>query len=405
MSTPIAPGRTSPPNAAALSAVARQFATLNVGKASKAAGDLLDASHGSTAALATASSAPSTSLPALDIPGSQGAFIIGAGPVAAAKPHSPASKAAIASAQVMDALHSLFPDAKVTISALQPSVNSRGAYRLDVNGTLYFVRDLAAEVGTPQPNDREAPSKDAFIRANGFTDQVASYGLGPKIVKTDDDARLRVTDFVRGAIVSEKQIHDPRILEAVLLAYAKLHVASQADERLPIDGEGIVASIDELVVRALDKNTDFARVTNAADLAREGARRLDGKTFLPALCHNYNQLATLFVDGEKIVLTDFDEASMHDPMRDLALFAFEAGFNMPGLNDLINMYYAGNPQAVELHRARAWLLMFHGRDYLFQSIGMRWHDPAKRDQRLVNTWRLVLEDRKLLHIAPPIGDA
>ena len=181
------------------------------------------------------------------------------------------------------------------------------------------------------------------------TRAAATLGIGPEVVDFVEPEGWLVTRFVEGRTPSPEELRDPRGLERVALALRRFH------ESAPIAG-----AFDSFRVVEAYRDTTLARggrVPPEFERAHAIAARIEdalaGARAAP--CHNDLLSANFLVDGERLVIVDWEYAGMGDAFFDLANFAVNHELGRAERADFLAFYRSGTPseedaRALELMR-------------------------------------------------------
>ena len=181
------------------------------------------------------------------------------------------------------------------------------------------------------------------------TRAAATLGIGPEVVDFVEPEGWLVTRFVEGRTLSPEELRDPRGLERVALALRRFH------ESAPIAGafdsfRVVEAYRDTTLARGGRVPPEFGR---AHAIAARIEDALAGARAAP--CHNDLLSANFLVDGERLVIVDWEYAGMGDAFFDLANFAVNHELGPAERADFLAFYRSGTPseedaRALELMR-------------------------------------------------------
>ena len=209
-----------------------------------------------------------------------------------------------------------------TITRLAAGLSGAGVYRVEAGGRT-FVLKVASE---------DEPAED-WRRRREIQEAAARAGVAPAVIHVDEARRAVTSAFVadQGFV---PRLFDPRSRAGAL---ALLGRTLRAVHDLPVP-----AGAAPLDVRALlgglwsGPLAGFAVPGFAAEAVRRvvAAPRPDGAR-APALCHNDPNPTNLALDGERLVLLDWDTAAPNDPLYDLAAVSVFLRLPDPSCAELI----------------------------------------------------------------------
>ncbi len=142
----------------------------------------------------------------------------------------------------------------------------------------------------------------------GVLETVAAAGIGPQVIWADPAAGVLVTAYIPGQVWSERNIHDPALLERLAQTLRRLHT-------LPATAPAFNPA------RAARRYAADIGTAAAEELAQQ-ATALAGQLLAPghpgALCHNDLVYMNL-IGFEPVRLIDWEYAAVGDPLFDLAI--------------------------------------------------------------------------------------
>jgi thiamine kinase-like enzyme len=180
------------------------------------------------------------------------------------------------------------------------------------------------------------------------TRAAAEAGIGPEVVDFVEPEGWLITRFVAGSIPPPETLREPAQLARVAAALRSFH------QRPPIPGRfDSLAVVEAYRDTALERGASLPDAYTAAhDLARRIAiSRADQP---PRPCHNDLLNSNFIVDGERLVIVDWEYAGMGDPFFDLANFSINHGLDPDGRAVLLAAYagdaHAEGLAAIDLQR-------------------------------------------------------
>lgn len=169
-------------------------------------------------------------------------------------------------------------------------------------------------------------------------DHVSQKALGPFPVVADPDRGILVTQYVEGHPWSENDLRDSRRILQLAGLLKRLHGLEPIGEPFALH----------------DKIERYARIVGTVEgrsIARAADQLLVGledPSSAKSLCHN--DLTCLnMIDGDQLMLIDWEYAAVGDPMFDLALIAEHHHFESNAAGTLLRAYY-GNVRGADVDR-------------------------------------------------------
>ena len=246
-------------------------------------------------------------------------------PAANVAPLSPSAAANLV--HTGETLSRLFGAQQVGLEPILGGQNCRGAYKIWIDDCIYFAKVL-----------HESVSEAAFANANVSTELAASRGFGPKLIKFDYQARVRVTDFVEGKQLNHQDMRDAQTCETVVRAFAEMHKAARTGVTEKIDGDKMRQALTHDLVMARKRFPQRAGIALAEQLGNAAIEWLDQKYFHVTMCHGDPQPGNIFVKDGHVSIIDWDETSRDDPMSDIVGFALECDFYIDAMATLASYY-------------------------------------------------------------------
>ena len=188
-----------------------------------------------------------------------------------------------------------------------PGGLSNFAWRADAGGGNRFVRlarETTAGLGADHRNERRV------------LEVVCAAGLAPRIVHSDTDARVLVTEWIE-AVDPPRPRH--RAIDVVAQALARLHGLSPPSDLRAVDFAGQSRDLQAAL-------PDGERHRGLHDVAAGVFETLRRGTSSRVLCHHdLNPLNLLFDRDGRLWLVDWEYAGLGDPIFDLASYASQQG--------------------------------------------------------------------------------
>jgi aminoglycoside phosphotransferase (APT) family kinase protein len=211
-------------------------------------------------------------------------------------------------------------------------LSGAGVYRVEAGGQTYVLK-IAPE---PEP-------LDAWRRRLGLQRLVAEAGLAPRVVHHDEMRRAVVSEHVadRGFMA---RLADPRTRAA---AIDQLGHTLRRVHALPLPDGAAWQDPRDMFAPAWAGLADFALPT----FARAAIEHLRAETPPPrerplVLSHNDPNPSNFVLDGERLLLLDWDAAGPNDPFYDLAAVALFLRMDDATVARLIAAHDAAPPAAV-----------------------------------------------------------
>ncbi len=253
---------------------------------------------------------------------------------------------------------------------------SNHAWRVDIPGGPWYARLNAA--------DAESLGVD---RANecAILATVGAAGLAPPVLACEPANRLLVTRFIDGRPWTAGEAASESNLERIGTLLRQLH-------EFPV-GESIAftdwsAQARRLAARLQAAPGDLEIHQRAAGMLRQ----IEGRAFVPTLCHHDLHHLNILDDGDRLWLVDWEYGGRGDPLFDLAGYVSMNALEPAAVRTFIEAY--GGPDPADLHQIDAARWVFDYVQWLWYRLraGSGQGEAATRAQRLA---------QRLLHCDNP----
>ena len=199
-------------------------------------------------------------------------------------------------------------------------------YRVEVGGNVYVIR-LSGRDTELLGIDREAEHVAATA--------AASAGVAPEVVAYLPEQRALVTRFVVAEPLTPERLEEDPILAAVITSVRAIHamppIAAAFDVFAVVrDYRGIAASRRVAIPAEYDEALRTADAIAAALAAAPSERRP---------CHNDLLNANLLLQGERVVIVDYEYAGMGDVFFDLGNFSINNQISADAQTRLLEHYF------------------------------------------------------------------
>lgn len=199
-------------------------------------------------------------------------------------------------------------------------------YRVDVDGTPYFVR-LAGERTELLGIDR-AHEKAAL-------DAAAGLGIAPEVVAFLPDQHSIVTEWVDGDAVDEATVREPEVLAPLVAALRAFHQGPAIPGRFHVPD--IVRSYhDHAIAHGVEVPHAFA---DLLEIAREIDVAFAHHAIPDRPCHNDLLCGNFLRTGDGVVIVDYEYAGMGDPFFDLGNLSVNNDFTDDDDHRLLELYF------------------------------------------------------------------
>ncbi|HJP39210.1 MAG: choline/ethanolamine kinase family protein [Gammaproteobacteria bacterium] len=201
-----------------------------------------------------------------------------------------------------------------------------------------FVLRLDNEVAVPLGLDRKAEAEVLAV--------VGRHQLGPELRYADPPQGIQVTRYIEGRVWTESDLHDEECITRLAELLRQLHALETHGQPLQL----------------LDKVDHYARIIGTAEgreLAEETRQlsgRLNQQPVSHCLCHNDAHCANL-IDGQALILIDWEYAGIGEPMFELAVIAEHHQFNHQQTDTLLDAYF-GTVREEHMQRLSGYRLLY-----------------------------------------------
>ena len=235
--------------------------------------------------------------------------------------------------EVIARLSALLGQRTGTIEQLRRGVTNR-AFKVDFADAAYVVQ-LAGPESEQLGIDRE-------VECNA-NKRAGELGIAPPVAALLHEPSCLVTMFIPGRQPTAEELREPAQLARVART---LHVLHDSGERLSARFDPF-RTIEAYAEGATDAGVEIpgdrkerrSRLRKA-EKALAGRRRLE-----PVPCHNDLLANNFTLDGDRLVLYDWEYAGMGDPYFDLGNFAASNELDAAAEEGLLDAYFGEPPTA------------------------------------------------------------
>ena len=219
--------------------------------------------------------------------------------------------------------------ASTTITPLAGGLSGAGVYRVEADGRVFALKIW--DPGAPLAGWRRALHVQRLA---------ADAALAPRIVHVDEDRRAVLSDFVGGPPFPALY-GDPRTRGEAL---ARLGRTLRRVHALPVPPDAVEANPRELLASLWSGLPEsFAVPPFVGDVVRRVlAEEAPPREEPPVLSHNDVNPGNLLVDGESLLLVDWEHAGLNDRFYDLAAISVFLNMDGESCRTLLSAYH-GEP--------------------------------------------------------------
>ena len=204
--------------------------------------------------------------------------------------------------------------AGTTITKIAAGLSGAGVYRVDANGSAYVLKVA----------DQEHPLVQ-WQRTLFILRAASDAGLAPRLIHADVSRRAIVSEFVSDQSFP-RFYRDPRTHDAALTLLGetlrRAHVLPIPPDAVPFEPLQLLGTIWS----GVPSNITFPRfVTDAVERALTEQPPIAERPLV--LSHNDPNPTNLVLDGDRIVLVDWDTAAPNHPLYDLAVVSLFSRMN------------------------------------------------------------------------------
>ena len=182
----------------------------------------------------------------------------------------------------------------------------------------------------------------------------AEAGIAPPVTALLEDPPCLVCAFAPGRQVDEDDLRGPELLETLARTLATLH-SSGASVAVTFSSFRVVEQYEATArERGAEIPEDYSRAHACAE--RIEAALGDAGEHEPVLCHNDLLAGNLLVEGDGVVIVDWEYAGMGDRWFDLGNLAVNNGLGPDEEERLLTAYFGGPPD--DRRRATLALMRF-----------------------------------------------
>ncbi len=191
---------------------------------------------------------------------------------------------------------------------------------LVARGLERFVLRMDTDIAVTLGLDRHAETE--------VLGSVSHHGLGPRLEFSDPERGLLITRYIEGRVWGPADLHEPAKIDQLGGLLRQLHALNVVAQ--PFDLPGKIENYTKII------GTDEGCAV--AGRAQSLLRELTNYQTHECLCHNDLIFANI-VEGQRLMLIDWEYAAVGNPLFDLAIIAEQHQFDQDEEAGLLAAYF------------------------------------------------------------------